>query len=73
MIWISDVHALCCRTGLEGTRPNVVGWGYTAYDPWQDGEQGDFANASVAAALQQRLGLPVLPTEKCLKKFRNHI
>ena len=50
----------------------MVGWGYTAYDPWQRGQQGDFAESNVAAALQQRLDLPVLSTDECLKKFRDH-
>ena len=67
-----DAYSWFCRTGLEGTRPNVVGWGYTAYDPWQRGQQGDVAESNVAAALQQRLDLPVLSTDECLKKFRDY-
>merc|ERR1711892_375403 len=57
------------QTGLEGTFPNVVGWGYTEYDPWATGQQGDFDTASVASKVQQRLGVPVLNSSECTRKF----
>jgi hypothetical protein len=57
------------RDGLTGTIPNVVGWGYTEYDPWASDLQGDFAKANVATTVQQRLAVPVLSSTACAKKF----
>ena len=53
------------RDGLTGTIPNVVGWGYTEFDPWA----GYFAKANVASTVQQRLAVPVLSSTACAKKF----
>ena len=50
--------------------PNVVGWGYTEYDPWAGNLQGDFAKANVASTVQQRLAVPVLSSTACAKKFQ---
>jgi len=59
------------RAGLEGTRPNVVGWGYTEYDAWAPGQQGDFNETHVASSVQQRLGVPILSSSECKRKFNN--
>ena len=51
--------------GLEGTYPQVVGWGYT--DPI--GFKSDLTVARVATSIQQRLAVPVLTDEECREKF----
>lgn len=56
---------------LVGERPTVVGWGYTEYDPWASGEQGDFEVARVASTSQQKLQVPVLSSSQCKQKFGN--
>jgi len=58
------------RDGLTGTFPNVVGWGYTEYDPFSlSKNQGDFKTDNVANTVQQRLGIPVLSASQCTQKF----
>ena len=57
------------RDGLVGKRPNVVGWGYTDYDPWATEQEGDFETTNVASSVQQRLGVPVLSSSECTQKF----
>jgi len=59
------------RDGLTGTRPVVVGWGYTEFDPWAFEQQGDFKTANVASKVQQKLEMPVLSPSSCQAKFSN--
>ena len=56
--------------GLEGNYGVVVGWGYTDYDPFKEGSQGDISEFGVAQNFQQKLEIPVLSAEQCNDKFR---
>jgi len=49
------------ETGLEGTWPHVVGWGYT--DPLS--REGDVKAASVPSSVLQRLEVPVKNNTEC--------
>ena len=61
----SELNIPNIREGLVGTYPNVVGWGYTEYDPYALKAQGDYAENNVANTVQQKLGVPVLSTSQC--------
>jgi len=68
-----NVRDLDTNSGLAGKYGIVVGWGYTEYDPYRGTLQGDFQEARVANNIQQKLEIPVLPTEECSRKFRGEI
>merc|ERR1719300_1488431 len=51
-------------------RPNVVGWGYTEYDPSGQLDKTDVEDVKAPSAKQQRLGLPVLSSEQCKRKWK---
>ena len=55
--------------GLEGKYGIVVGWGYTEYNPYQEGTQGDINLYHVAQNLQQKLEIPVMSAEECNNQF----
>jgi len=59
------------KDGLTGISPIVVGWGYTEYDPFKSGDQGDFASTGVASSVQQMLEVPILRKEECKAKWDN--
>jgi len=52
--------------GLNGTRPVVVGWGYT--NPYQK-DQEDTFNVGAPKAIQQMLEVPVLSSSECGQLF----
>ena len=56
--------------GLEGNYGVVVGWGYTDYDPFKEGSQGDISEFGVAQNFQQKLEIPVMSAEQCNEKFK---
>ena len=57
------------RSGLVGKRPIAVGWGYTDYDPWSSGTQGDFAEYNIASTDQYKVAVPVLSKSQCQEKM----
>jgi len=58
------------QEGLEGSYPNVVGWGYSKdYDPYNDAKQGDFDTNNVASAYQQRLDVQVISSSECFQRL----
>ena len=68
-----NVRDLSPNSGLAGKYGIVVGWGYTEYDPYRGGAQGDIKEARVANNIQQKLEIPVIPTEECSRMFRGSI
>ena len=55
--------------GLDGKYGIVVGWGYTEYNPYKGGTQGDIDLLGVAQNLQQKLEIPVMSAEACNNQF----
>ena len=68
-----NVKDLKPESGLAGKYGIVVGWGYTEYDPYKGGVQGDIRELAVANNIQQKLQIPVLPPRECSLKFRGKI
>ena len=58
------------QEGLEGKYGIVVGWGYTEYNPYQEGAQGDLDMFRVAENYQQKLEVPVVSAGQCRDTFR---
>ena len=58
------------QEGLEGKFGIVVGWGYTEYNPYQAGSQGDLDIFRVAENYQQKLEVPVVSAGQCRDTFR---
>ena len=56
--------------GLAGKYGIVVGWGYTEYNPYKEGAQGDIITFRVAQNLQQKLEIPLMAAEECSNQFR---
>lgn len=65
-----NVANLETDSGLTGKYGIVVGWGYTEYDPYKGGVQGDINKYAVAQNLQQKLEIPVMSPDECNSKFR---
>ena len=55
--------------GLDGKYGIVVGWGYTEFNPYQGGSQGDINQFGVAQNLQQKLEIPVMSAQTCNNQF----
>jgi len=68
-----NVRDLSTDSGLAGKYGIVVGWGYTDYDPFKGGVQGDLKKLGVANNILQKLEVPVIPAEECYRMFRQKL